>query len=148
MLTLLSAVGTAAMIWVGGGIIVHGLEVYGLHAIGAAIHHVAEAAAHALPAIAGAVEWIVAAAGAGIVGLAIGAVLIPVMEFAVAPAWRSVKSATGAARRAAFARTTRAGRLCAAVSSTGSLYQRVVNGPVDRALASVSRVSHFTLLVP
>ena len=50
------------------------------------------AAAHALPAIGGAVEWIVAAAGAGIFGLAIGAILIPVMEFAVAPAWRAVKS--------------------------------------------------------
>ena len=30
-LTFLSVVGTAAMIWVGGGIIVHGLEAYGLH---------------------------------------------------------------------------------------------------------------------
>ena len=93
LLTFLSAVGTAAMIWVGGGIIVHGLEVYGLHAIGAMIHHAAAAAAHALPAIAGAVEWIVAAAGAGIFGLAIGAVLIPLTEFVVAPLWRLVKSA-------------------------------------------------------
>jgi predicted DNA repair protein MutK len=33
-LTLLAAVGTAAMIWVGGGIIVHGLEVYGVHSVG------------------------------------------------------------------------------------------------------------------
>ena len=30
----LRAVGTAAMIWVGGGIIVHGLEAYGLHFFG------------------------------------------------------------------------------------------------------------------
>ena len=101
LLTFLSAVGTAAMIWVGGGIIVHGLEVYGLHAIGAAIHHAAEVAAHALPAIAGSVGWIVSAAGAGIVGLAIGAVLIPVTEFVVAPAWRIVKSALGGRERAA-----------------------------------------------
>jgi predicted DNA repair protein MutK len=101
LLTILSAVGTAAMIWVGGGIIVHGLETYGLHAIGAFIHHVAAAAAHALPAIGGAVEWIVAATGAGIFGLAIGAVLIPVMEFAVAPAWRAIKSALPRRQRAA-----------------------------------------------
>jgi predicted DNA repair protein MutK len=99
LLAVLSAVGTAAMIWVGGGIVVHGLEVYGLHAIGALIHHVAAAAAHALPAIAGAVEWIVSAAGAGIFGLAIGAVLIPVTEFAVAPLWRLVKSALGGRER-------------------------------------------------
>jgi predicted DNA repair protein MutK len=101
LLTILSAVGTAAMIWVGGGIIVHGLEVYGLHAIGAFIHHVAAAAAHALPASGGAVEWIVAATGAGIFGLAIGAVLIPVMEFAVAPAWRAIKRALPRRERAA-----------------------------------------------
>src|SRR5712691_4844184 len=35
-----------------------------------------------------------------------------------------------------------------ASSSTGSLYQRVVNGPGARVAASVIRVSHFTLLVP
>jgi predicted DNA repair protein MutK len=101
LLTLLSAVGTAAMIWVGGGIVVHGLEVYGAHEIGGFIHHAAEAAAHALPAVAGAVEWIVAAAGAGIFGLAIGGVLIPVMEFAVAPAWRRLKSALPRRQRVA-----------------------------------------------
>lgn len=101
LLAFLSAAGTAAMIWVGGGIIVHGLEVYGLDAIAVLIHHIAAAAAHAVPAIAGAVEWIVSAAGAGIVGLAIGAVLIPVTEFAVAPLWRLVKSALGGRERPA-----------------------------------------------
>ena len=92
-LKILSAVGTAAMIWVGGGIVVHGLEVYGLDFLGHAIHAVAEAAARTLPPFAGAVEWIVAAAGAGIVGVAIGAALIPVVEFAVAPAWKMLKGA-------------------------------------------------------
>ena len=37
---------------------------------------------------------------------------------------------------------------CPAVFWTGSLYQRVVNGPAARASASVSRVNHFTLFVP
>ncbi|MGA7026427.1 MAG: DUF808 domain-containing protein, partial [Pseudolabrys sp.] len=37
-LIFLRAVGTAAMIWVGGGIIVHGLEAYGLHFFGQAIN--------------------------------------------------------------------------------------------------------------
>ena len=37
-LAFLGAAGTAAMIWVGGGIIVHGLETYGLRAVGDAIH--------------------------------------------------------------------------------------------------------------
>jgi predicted DNA repair protein MutK len=90
-LKFLSVIGTAAMIWVGGGIIVHGLEAYGLTAIGHAIHAAAEAAAHALSPVAAAAEWIVGAAGAGIVGLLIGGALIPVAEFAVAPAWKVLK---------------------------------------------------------
>ena len=90
-LRLLSAVGTAAMIWVGGGIIVHGLEAYGLPSIGRLIHAAAEAAAHALPAAAAAVEWAVTATGFGIVGLLIGAAAIPVIGFVFAPAWNGLK---------------------------------------------------------
>ena len=64
-LTILSVVGTAAMIWVGGGIVLHGLEVYGPPSIGATVHAATEAAAHALPSAAGALEWIVEAAISG-----------------------------------------------------------------------------------
>jgi len=91
LLTFLSGVGTAAMIWVGGGIIVHGLEKYGLRSIDRAIDTAAEAAAHAMPSIAGAAEWIVVAVGSGVVGLLIGAMLIPVIEYGVAPAWKLLK---------------------------------------------------------
>jgi predicted DNA repair protein MutK len=58
-LTFLAAAGTAAMIWVGGGIIVHGLEAYGVHSVGEAINSAAEAAAHALPSVAGPAKWTV-----------------------------------------------------------------------------------------
>jgi predicted DNA repair protein MutK len=92
LLTALSAIGTAAMVWVGGGIVVHGLESYGLTAIAHAIHGVAVSAAQAVPAASSVVEWIVSAAGAGIVGLIIGAVTIPALEFGVAPAWKLLRS--------------------------------------------------------
>ena len=91
VLMLLSAVGTAAMIWVGGGIFVHGLETYGLPSLSRVIHAAAEAAARALPSAAGAVEWTVTAAGSGLVGLLIGAAAIPVMGFVFAPAWDLMK---------------------------------------------------------
>ena len=91
-LTFLSAAGTAAMIWVGGGIIVHGLEAYGLPSMGRAIHDVAEVTSHALPPVAGAIEWTVTAAGSGVVGLVIGLALIPAVEFVFAPAWKRLKS--------------------------------------------------------
>ena len=90
-LTFLSAAGTAAMIWVGGGIIVHGLEAYGLHALPHAVDHAAEAAAHALPLVAGAAEWSVTAALSGVLGLVVGAAAIPLFGFVIAPAWKLVK---------------------------------------------------------
>jgi uncharacterized protein len=97
-LKVLGVVGTAAMIWVGGGILVHGLEEYGFGLIGETVHHAAEITAHAVPAAAGAVTWLVEAAGAGIVGLVVGAALIPIAQFLLAPAWKAV---TGGRKREA-----------------------------------------------
>ena len=88
-LRILGVVGTAAMIWVGGGIIVHGLAAQGLPFIEEAIHHASGIAGHALP-LTGLVEWVVTAAGSGAVGLLVGAALIPVTEFVLAPAWKAL----------------------------------------------------------
>jgi predicted DNA repair protein MutK len=90
-LILLSAVGTAAMIWVGGGIVLHGLEIYGPPSIGHAVHTATEAVAHALPAAAGVLEWIAHAAISGVIGLLIGAVCIPITGYILAPAWKRLK---------------------------------------------------------
>ena len=87
-LRVLGVVGTAAMVWVGGGIVVHGLEEYGLPQIGHAVHAASDAAAGALPALAGAAGWLVTAAGSGLVGLAVGAALIPLAQHVLAPAVR------------------------------------------------------------
>lgn len=85
-MTLLSAVGTAAMIWVGGAIVIHGLEGFGLTALGHGIEAVAEAVAHAAPAaLAGALHWLATAALDGLFGLALGFLLIPVATRLVAP---------------------------------------------------------------
>jgi predicted DNA repair protein MutK len=86
-LAALGTIGTAAMIWVGGSIIVHGLAEFGLHGPEDAIHSIALVAGHALPAIGGIIEWLVTAAGSGLIGLVIGAALIPVIGFVIAPAW-------------------------------------------------------------
>ena len=100
-LAFLSAAGTAAMIWVGGGIIVHGLDGYGLHAIHHAIEAAGQAAGHALPWVAAAAEWMVTAALSGIVGLVIGALSIPLAGFVIAPAWKILKSVLRRRERAA-----------------------------------------------
>ena len=90
-LTVLSAIGTAAMIWVGGGIVLHGLETYGPPSIGRAVHAATEAAAHAFPSVAGLLEWIVHAAISGVIGVLIGAAAIPIVGLVLAPAWKRLK---------------------------------------------------------
>lgn len=85
-LNLLGAVGTAAMLWVGGGIIIHGLEGYGFAGLGHGVHDLAVAAGGALPgAIAGAGEWLAGAVLAAVFGLVVGGITIIAMHWLVAP---------------------------------------------------------------
>jgi predicted DNA repair protein MutK len=90
-LRVLATIGTAAMVWVGGGIIVHGLELYGLPWIGHTIHDLALAAGRAAPALPAVAEWLVSAAGSGLFGLALGALIIPLVGYVIAPVWNAMK---------------------------------------------------------
>ena len=98
-LTLLSIVGTAAMIWVGGGIVLHGLEVYGPPMIALHVKAAAEAVAHLFPPAAGVLEWIAEAFISGAVGLLVGAIAIPLVGFVISPAWKRLKSALPGGRK-------------------------------------------------
>lgn len=80
LLKVLAVVGTAAMVWVGGGILMHGLEGYGLSAPAHAAHAAAESLGALLPPARGAIEWLVTAAVSGLLGLLVGGVLIPVVN--------------------------------------------------------------------
>ncbi|QNA84647.1 DUF808 domain-containing protein [Sphingomonas sp. So64.6b] len=80
LLQALSHLGVAAMVWVGGGILLHGLEEFGLGAIPQAVHHLAEAAAHASPVAQGVIEWLVGALGAAVAGLIVGGVIVGIMH--------------------------------------------------------------------
>ncbi len=91
-LTLLTNVGTAAMLWVGGSIIIHGAEVMGFATLGHAIQGVADSVALKVPVdYQGAVGWLVKATLDGICGLALGFVLIPLVTKVIAPLWRMVR---------------------------------------------------------
>lgn len=73
----LAILGTAAMLWVGGGIVLHGVEELGW----AWPAHVIEAARHgaaALGAVGPVLGWLVSAVASGLFGLALGAVLVPI----------------------------------------------------------------------
>ncbi len=88
VMALLSSVGTAAMLWVGGSIVLHGLEVTHLWPWPyETIHHIAEMAAQALPAAQGFVMWAVQAGIDGVFGLGLGALLIPVATRVIGPLW-------------------------------------------------------------
>ena len=72
VMSALSVIGTAAMVWVGGQIIVHGIEEFGFTTLPHWIHDTAEAASHAVPFAKGAVNWVMNAFFSGIVGLILG----------------------------------------------------------------------------
>ncbi len=95
-LKALAVIGTAAMIWVGGGIIIHGLAAYGVDGLEHRIHDLAVAAGALLPPVAGAIEWIVGAFVAGIVGLLVGFALIPLVGRVIAPLGRVIARLRGA----------------------------------------------------
>ncbi|MFD1949889.1 DUF808 domain-containing protein [Sphingomonas arantia] len=80
LMKALSIIGTAAMLWVGGGIILHGLEGFGVSGPAHVVHDWAVAAGAAVPAVGGAVEWIVSAAAAGVLGVVVGAVVVAVVH--------------------------------------------------------------------
>ncbi|MDX5349733.1 MAG: DUF808 domain-containing protein [Paracoccaceae bacterium] len=85
VMTALTVVGTAAMIWVGGQIITHGLYELGWGAPHHLIAHAADAAAHAVPAAPALLRWLVTAALDGVIGLALGLALLPVAAHLLNP---------------------------------------------------------------
>lgn len=86
LMWVLSVVGTTAMLWVGGSIILHGLEVTHIWAWPyEEIHHIAEIAAAAVTTATSAVRWAVTAILDGIFGLVVGMLLIPIATRVVSP---------------------------------------------------------------
>lgn len=87
----LTIVGTAAMLWVGGSIIIHSVKDIGWSAPYALIHDFAVAVAARVPeGLYGFVEWFATALADGVFGVAVGLALIPVVSKVIAPAWKAV----------------------------------------------------------
>jgi hypothetical protein len=85
VMKLVSAVGTAAMLWVGGNILVHGLHDLGVHPPYEMVRTAADAVAAGAGAAAGATRWLVTAAIDGAIGLAVGLMLMPIVNRAIVP---------------------------------------------------------------
>ncbi len=80
LLTLLSVVGTIAMLWVGGGIILHGLHELGLHGPGDLAHGIQHAIEGATGALGGVLGWVSYAAVSALAGLLLGTVIAFVLH--------------------------------------------------------------------
>ncbi|MDJ0994220.1 MAG: DUF808 domain-containing protein [Dinoroseobacter sp.] len=78
---LLLIVGTAAMVWVGGSIILHALEQMGWGAPAHFVHDIA----HAIGQGNGFLEWLVTATLDGLIGLAIGFLIVPLVNRVISP---------------------------------------------------------------
>ena len=81
VMNALTKIGTAAMLWVGGGILVHGLEKYHF----TPVPHWLEAAKHwaeGAPGVGGLAGWAVFAAGSAAVGFIVGGAIAGAMHFA------------------------------------------------------------------
>src|SRR5690606_11627410 len=80
LLALLSTVGIAAMLWVGGHILLVGLDDVGWSGPYDAVHHAEEAVADAVGALTGVVAWLVNTGASAVLGIAVGAAIVAVMH--------------------------------------------------------------------
>lgn len=81
LLTFISIVGTLAMAWVGGGLLVHNTAELGWHGPEHLIHAIAHPIVELLPAaMAGVADWTVFAILSGLLAIAVGAILAPIVH--------------------------------------------------------------------
>ncbi|MEO0384383.1 MAG: DUF808 domain-containing protein [Pseudomonadota bacterium] len=92
ILLIISTIGTAAMLWVGGSIMVHGVKDLGFPQVYDTIHHWAELGAGSIATAQGFVEWVITAGVDGVIGLGWGLVLIPIVAVVINPVVKLVTS--------------------------------------------------------
>lgn len=91
-LKFLSLVGMVAMLWVGGGILLHGLHELGVHGPEEAVKRAAAGVAGAVPAAKSVVAWLVSAGIAGVLGVVVGAVVDPITQRLLVPAFGRLRT--------------------------------------------------------
>ncbi|MDI1327007.1 MAG: DUF808 domain-containing protein [Brevundimonas sp.] len=79
VLTGLATIGTLAMLWVGGGILVHGLHEYHLDVVPGLIQGLGQAAGR-VPLIGPVTEWLATAAASAVVGLVTGGAIVAILH--------------------------------------------------------------------
>lgn len=80
LLAALSLIGTVAMLWVGGHILLLGTDTLGWHLLYGFVHHLEEQVHHAVPGVGGVLAWLVNTAASAVIGLLVGAVVLAVVH--------------------------------------------------------------------
>src|SRR5829696_5696896 len=80
LLSVLSTVGIAAMLWVGGHILLVGVDELGWHGLYDVVHHLEEGVA-GVAGIGGLLSWLVNTLASALIGLVVGAVIVAVLNF-------------------------------------------------------------------
>jgi predicted DNA repair protein MutK len=83
LLTALTVVGTVAMLWVGGHILLVGTDELGFHVLYDALHHVEEAVAAATGALGGVLAWLVDTLASALVGFLVGGLIVLVLSLTI-----------------------------------------------------------------
>jgi predicted DNA repair protein MutK len=80
LLSALSTIGTVAMLWVGGHILLQGTDTLGWHAPYGLVHHAEDWVHHAVQGIGGVLAWLLNTAASALIGLVVGAVIVAIMH--------------------------------------------------------------------
>jgi predicted DNA repair protein MutK len=80
VMSVLSTVGIAAMLWVGGHILLVGLDELGVSVLYDVVHHLEEEVDDALGAVGGVGAWVTNTAASALMGLVVGAIVVAVMH--------------------------------------------------------------------
>jgi len=76
---VLSTVGIAAMLWVGGHILLVGVDELGWHVLYDLVHHLEESVS-GVAGIGGFLAWVVNTLASALIGLVVGAVVVAVLH--------------------------------------------------------------------
>ena len=79
LLAVLSVVGTAAMVWVGGHILIDGAHELGWHSPYDLVHSMEESV-HDIAGVGGVLAWLVNTAASAVVGLIVGFAVVAVVS--------------------------------------------------------------------
>jgi predicted DNA repair protein MutK len=80
LLAALSAIGTVAMLWVGGHILLVGTDTLGWHPPYGFVHHLEENVRHATGAVGGLLAWLVNTGISAVIGLVVGAIVVAIVH--------------------------------------------------------------------